>query len=283
MLKAADQKCYPCIDPNCKVCSVDGTVCDECLPDNFKINSSTDCAFCPTAGYIDGTHPNQTCESCTIPGCLDCIDLFTCQTCDTANGYSISNDSSCHNCPVGQFLDFLNNTCEPCQGDCTSCGNNANDCTACTGNLVVSGTAGSRTCVDPPESQPGCDPSCASCETTTPTQCLTCPFGKCMSNTQTCIECPPSNFTAPEDNYENILERATLRYSVHKFNINDPTLYKLTFSEQNVAFISPLTIENIGEQVTVSYTPPETLNLTFLGRTKWICFFCRLHLFQHLG
>jgi hypothetical protein len=166
-----------------------------------------------------------------MAGCLTCSDNSSCSACDESNQYFLGMSSNiCILCPAGQTLEPAAEVCFDCSTECQSCAlNQPNDCTACPAGKVIQGDVGSRTCVE--ESQQGCNASCASCDTNFPNQCTTCPSGKCLSNSQLCTDCPPTTFTPPEDTNENIVVRSTLTYNVYQFDINDPKIYKITFSE----------------------------------------------------
>ena len=244
--------CLFCDDTNCIDCTSntpDKTLCaGSCKANFYRSTPTAECVNCdPNGNVITGTHPNQACESCPLE-CQTCSDRSTCIQCNP--GWLVGSDGNCYNCQSSEFLTPTNN-CQACSSSCVSCEQNANDCTACPSGMVVTGVSGSRTCVA--EFSPGCDTSCATCDSTFPTQCKTCPSGKCFNNAQKCVDCPTETFTPLPDTNENIVQRSVLTYNLFQFDINDPKVYKLTFSEQEVVFLDPITIDNISSYIRVSH------------------------------
>lgn len=65
---------------------------------------------CATSTFFNIS--SNLCVSCPVPNCVTCLNINTCQTCDTANGYelkpnatsidkqcSLCNDANCLACP----------------------------------------------------------------------------------------------------------------------------------------------------------------------------------------
>ncbi len=112
-------------------------------------------------------------------------------------------------CPLGQYLDAVNNSCKPCLSPCATCKTTASTCTSCIPgmfkNTMISGTITNIECVSAcpadrfGDSNTGecvkCDPNdkCQTC--TNATECLSCITGAFLYNKKCFTACPVGTYS----------------------------------------------------------------------------------------
>ncbi|KAI7838909.1 hypothetical protein COHA_007315 [Chlorella ohadii] len=140
----------------CKVCSADGTRCEQCW-EFFSMNSSGDCVPCKATEYGEGTGAALTCISCKADDpshCYNCGGRFLLrEEPDDFQGFYADANGKCIQCPtphcaecqnvtgvclqcepgyglVGFFFDPAAAACTPCKAGCARC-ESADECSGC--------------------------------------------------------------------------------------------------------------------------------------------------------
>ncbi|CAK80488.1 unnamed protein product (macronuclear) [Paramecium tetraurelia] len=138
--------CEPC-ENQCQTCEKNSTNCLSC-----KEGRSTKQCVCQD-GYYEGGQP--LCVQCSF-SCKTCKDSqINCLSC---KGDRI-NIPTC-SCPDGFYDDYVNESCQVCDGLCKTC--NIDGCLTCNGNRVLTSE---MTCEQPPNSVSHPDtPWCSTCQ-----------------------------------------------------------------------------------------------------------------------
>ncbi|KAL4462245.1 hypothetical protein ABPG72_003927 [Tetrahymena utriculariae] len=200
-------RCMIC-QPSCKTCSALFT-CDSCFQNSQLVSGQ---CVCSPGFYPDPNNPIN-CLPCNH-NCATCSSQNICTSC-VSKAY-ISN-GSCQ-CIDGYYANYQGTqlvSCQKCDPTCQKCvGGSSNQCTNCRTTAVLSNVSnGIGTCqciqyfyaaqLNPFICAP-CDPTCASCSQSGPTNCDTCLpnmirngfLCQCQSgmyfdsNKRVCLSCP---------------------------------------------------------------------------------------------
>lgn len=199
-----------CVD-NCSGMFLYGT--DRCLSTCAgKVQYGNSCFdSCPGGTYDPG---NAMCMPCD-PICSACAGTPTnCVNCGVGQIINTVNGQCVSTCPTGTYEgwtdDDPNRRCLPCTlKGCTLCtaNNNVVTCTACLSHLYLKPAAG--TCIEaveclspfilletPSKNCVFCHHSCATCDGTSQTSCLTCPSIRLYKpDTKECLtSCPGTGY-----------------------------------------------------------------------------------------
>ena len=81
------------------------------------------CLSCNNTGLYFLNTTDNLCYFCTIPYCLNCLNLSSCSSCNTTAGYVLNVTTGlCDLCPSGLFINSSSNTCSPCAvNNCSIC------------------------------------------------------------------------------------------------------------------------------------------------------------------
>lgn len=182
ILSNANQ-CIPCMQ-NCSVCT---------LNKNVTINNQPVCVSCSIGYYLNAL--SDLCTPCAL-NCAGCLNSTVCFSC--LQGYTLTstyqcfprcnypctscsqtNPSFCTSCQAGFTFNSNNNTCT---AQCTSSSNN---CTICPLGYSINIGNNTQTCVQ-------CTPAsnCSRCDSTNPSNCLSCAFGLYLNSNLSCVPCP---------------------------------------------------------------------------------------------
>lgn len=222
--------CADCteVDPNCKYCAMDGSVCTECTSDTYYLSTagacetkSPGCATSTTTGpctevntgyYITGGVATKCGDHCNV-----CTDSSTCTTCETLY---YPNNGACELCSgVTSF------NCDECTSNaiCTKCSTGFylidDGCVAETGCLAYSTSAKCTWAadgyyLDTGTATPCTAENCKTCASDTctvcndtfyiDTTCKTCvsaiPGCSTCTNATTCTECLADYYLSTTDN-----------------------------------------------------------------------------------
>lgn len=178
--------------PNCKTCSTSASTCTACAFSNLGyqlfLHSDHICyQTCPNNYY--GNTGNSQCASCAA-SCDGCFSSNTnCINCAINNFRVIGSNACTTNCGTGYYGETNTGLCTICPIGCVSCSETTSvvSCSQCT---IVAGVqyyldSGSCKAICPALSFGGfdtnshpvcksCDGSCATCNGTASTNCLTC-------------------------------------------------------------------------------------------------------------
>ncbi|EAR86624.2 transmembrane protein, putative (macronuclear) [Tetrahymena thermophila SB210] len=183
---------------------------------------------------------DQSCQECQGGSKQDCTsckqNLFlaqdgSCQTCNTAQGYYISDgkclkcdnncltcqaqSTTCISCKSPQILNLSSqcvncdqnngyfvspqNICNPCDASCLTCsGPNKTDCNSCKTNFILS----NKQCITCDTTNGNylnngqctkCDPSCKTCNGSNKNNCITCQLNTYLRTDNTCQACDVQN------------------------------------------------------------------------------------------
>ena len=81
--------CFKCA-PNCLTCDMIATNCTSCDMRFYSyLSANHTCIYCDPA-LNQFYNPGNYCEICTIVGCLQCMTMAICMTCNTAINYTIN-------------------------------------------------------------------------------------------------------------------------------------------------------------------------------------------------
>ncbi|OMJ94256.1 hypothetical protein SteCoe_2595 [Stentor coeruleus] len=178
----ANNSCNFC-DPSCLECT--GPSSNECSKCPAKFFNNTCLAICPSNTYDN----SSICELCDT-SCLTCSSISTnCTTCPSSKylynsacittcpsgSYPLDAYMTCvTSCPKGYYL--INNTCQPCDNNCTTCITTSSTCTSCPIDKYLYNQTCTTKCPDgyyPKDTECAlCGPNCKTCKDYN--FCLTC-------------------------------------------------------------------------------------------------------------
>ncbi|KCV68119.1 hypothetical protein H696_05377 [Fonticula alba] len=220
-LAAGRSVCVPC-PAGCVACDADGS-CTACGT-QLHLSPTGQCEVACPAGTttILGT---QVCAECA-PNCDTCLGTGSHQCDFCATGYVAMHgecrsacpagpawasssgacarlpvnctdmvDGVCAGCAPGFFL--MDKACVPCPSGCAAC--TFGTCTACQAGLFLRDGAcqaicPSKTFADAAQRRcQACDGSCAECTGPLAGDCASCPAGRYLSSTNTCLPCVGAN------------------------------------------------------------------------------------------
>lgn len=113
-LNSTSGQCQPCGVIGCTNCT-DLLVCNTCSQSlNYIIQPDQSCLLCDINANSFANTTSGSCETCTIPNCINCSTLSTCYQCSTS--YYVNGNSTCSFCNSN-----LNFYIDPGTGDCDVC------------------------------------------------------------------------------------------------------------------------------------------------------------------
>lgn len=181
--------------PNCKTCTTNSDTCDSCGFSNFGyqlfLHTDNICyQTCPW-GYF-GNSTTKECEGCSST-CDGCVNSGTnCINCASASYFRVIGSNACtNNCGTGLYGDSKTGLCTVCPIGCKTCSesNSTVSCSECqpvagvkyyldsNDNLCKSICPASYFGGKDASNKPicdSCDGSCATCNGTSNTNCLSC-------------------------------------------------------------------------------------------------------------
>ncbi|XP_049311526.1 furin-like protease 2 isoform X2 [Bactrocera dorsalis] len=190
------QGCYGRGPTQCVACKhyrLDNTCVSRCPPRSFP-NQGGVCWPC-----------HESCETCAGAGQDSCL------TCAPAHLHVVDLAVCLQVCPDGYYENYDNKTCVPCEANCASCQDRPDYCTSCEHHLVMHEHKCYSACpLHTYETEDyncaSCHSSCATCNGSAESQCITCRSGrfaydgKCLNNCpdgyyadkkrQECVACP---------------------------------------------------------------------------------------------
>lgn len=94
-LNTTTMQCELCTLANCILC-FSFTQCLTCDYNNsYGLNAGTGtCQYCNNTVDSFLNTSNLSCQSCSLPNCLDCLSLTQCLTCDTGSGFFLNSNTS---------------------------------------------------------------------------------------------------------------------------------------------------------------------------------------------
>ncbi|XP_037934689.1 furin-like protease 2 [Teleopsis dalmanni] len=190
------QGCYGRGPTQCVACKhyrLDNTCVSRCPPRSFP-NQGGVCWPC-----------HESCETCAGAGQDSCL------TCAPAHLHVTDLAVCLQVCPDGYYENYDNKTCVPCEANCASCQDRPDYCTSCEHHLVMHEHKCYSACpLHTYETEDyncaSCHSSCATCNGSAESQCITCRSGrfafdgKCLNSCpdgyyadkkrQECVSCP---------------------------------------------------------------------------------------------
>lgn len=198
--------CLPC-DSTCLTCQgAAASQCSSCKGAAGISSGSVGICICPSAYFASPDSSN--CVNCDVT-CLTC-DGGSTSGCLSCKGVAVRHGGppgTCV-CPSTHFPSPNSSNCLNCDSTCLSCqGAGPSQCDFCKGSAVISGGGTVGTCICLSTHYPSldssnclpCDSTCATCQSSGPSQCLSClsvatlsasPVGGCV--------CPSTHFPSPD-------------------------------------------------------------------------------------
>ncbi|XP_059222311.1 furin-like protease 2 isoform X2 [Stomoxys calcitrans] len=201
------QGCYGRGPTQCVACKhyrLDNTCVSRCPPRSFP-NQGGVCWPC-----------HESCETCAGAGQDSCL------TCAPAHLHVTDLAVCLQVCPEGYYENYDNNTCVPCEANCGSCQDRPDYCTSCEHHLVMHEHKCFSSCpLHTYETEEyncaSCHSSCATCNGSAESQCITCRSGrfaydgKCLNSCpdgyyadkkrQECVSCPTGCATCSSNGF----------------------------------------------------------------------------------
>ncbi|XP_053949686.1 furin-like protease 2 isoform X1 [Anastrepha ludens] len=201
------QGCYGRGPTQCVACKhyrLDNTCVSRCPPRSFP-NQGGVCWPC-----------HESCETCAGAGQDSCL------TCAPAHLHVVDLAVCLQVCPDGYYENYDNKTCVPCEANCASCQDRPDYCTSCEHHLVMHEHKCYSACpLHTYETEDyncaSCHSSCATCNGSAESQCITCRSGrfaldgKCLNNCpdgyyadkkrQECVACPTGCATCSSNGF----------------------------------------------------------------------------------
>lgn len=187
-----NRNCTRC-SPPCDFCSLTLATCTTCLPTYFLVAATNTCTQnCPTGLFKNAVQ--GACTGCESP-CNTCSSSAnTCASCSGAlNLYNSTCIPQCHD---GYYP--LNNICENCNPNCSTC-SSATVCTTCINGLYFYSNSCLAKCpsTNPVISAGKCvacsDANCISCDSLD--QCTDCDYPTLLLSGH-CLTSCPTNYTS---------------------------------------------------------------------------------------
>ncbi|XP_055845205.1 furin-like protease 2 isoform X2 [Episyrphus balteatus] len=201
------QGCYGRGPTQCVACKhyrLDNTCVSRCPPRSFP-NQGGVCWPC-----------HESCETCAGAGQDSCL------TCAPAHLHVTDLAVCLQLCPDGYYENYDNKTCVPCEANCASCQDRPDYCTSCDHHLVMHEHKCYSACpLHTYETEDyncaSCHSSCATCNGSSESQCITCRSGryaldgKCLNSCpdgyysdkkrQECVACPTGCATCSSNGF----------------------------------------------------------------------------------
>ncbi|KAL4480121.1 hypothetical protein ABPG74_020637 [Tetrahymena malaccensis] len=180
MVNSQKNGCQACLTNQGQYYDSSKQTCGQCSSQCLVCTSPTNCTVCQANYQV----VSNNCQACLInQGQYYDTSSKTCGSC-LQNCLQCTSSSNCQLCKPGYYPN--SNQCSPCNSSCLTCnGPNSNNCLSCTNGLYfyTSNSTCQQTCntvggyfVNQNTCSP-CDNSCATCNGSSSTQCITCASG----------------------------------------------------------------------------------------------------------
>ncbi|EAR91963.2 transmembrane protein, putative (macronuclear) [Tetrahymena thermophila SB210] len=201
--------------------------CGQCSSQCLKCTSPTNCTECQANYQVNAS--NNTCQACQISqGQYYDSSAKKCTNC-FLNCLQCTNSSNCQLCKPGYYPN--SNQCSQCNNQCLTCnGPNQNNCLSCNSGLYL--YTNNSTCQPTCNTAGGyfinqntcspCDQTCATCNGSSSTQCITCATGYYKYGADNlCKTCPPNSTQTVLSNCQSSSLQCLLNNQTKKYELTN--------------------------------------------------------------